>query len=248
MNTMQYSLFEIENATKAFDKLIEEGKDPNNYYFLDSGDMLTSNKLWDKSKGQPPNKMRSGLPDEPGLYGCTVIDLAEIPILRQWIPQGSHGTLQVQQSHFAGIFSAANALKAIEAFAQERGLKVKSHAVGQDVDAEWCPPRVKARLVKNGIQVTVICAADMVVLCADGYARDLLEDIMAGAPLTADHVYTGSDGRQQKDIGFKLPWDGGMITINRGAGWASLILAAKNGKAPYGFPGTAQEFLDIALG
>lgn len=245
---MRYSLLEIEDAATAFDELTKEGKDPSNYYFLYSGDLLTPNKLWDKSKGTPPSKIPSGLPDEPGLYSCTIIDLAEVPVLRQWLPKGPCGTLQVQQHHFSVVFSAAKALKAIQVFAQEKGLRVASHKVGQNIDAEWSPPRVTARLMKGDIQITVICAVDMIVQCVNGHTHDLLTELESGAPLTADHTYVDREGRTQKDIGFKIPWGTDFITINRGSGWRSLINRAKEGKAPYGFPGTAQEFLDAALG
>lgn len=87
----------------------------------------------------------------------------------------------------------------------------------------------------------------MQVSAIDGFAHVLLEDMEANAPLTNEHYYV-SGGRTQKDIGFRLPWEGGFITINHGAGWNSHIRSAQKGYAPYGFPGTPEQFLRKALG
>src|ERR671933_149138 len=57
-----------------------EQSDTKNYFLILSGDLLTSNILWHKEKGNPPTKIPSGLPDERGLYAYkTVVDL-EIPL------------------------------------------------------------------------------------------------------------------------------------------------------------------------
>jgi hypothetical protein len=248
MQNHSYSLHVISVASQKYDLLAGEGKDPSEYYFLDASDFLGGSRVIKKvAEGEEPS---SEMPPDWERY--LIIDLAEIPNLRKWLPQGDVCVVGVLQYPYSGeIFSFSKSLKAIASFALSNYLQLIDHRLNEGVRAEWCPPSVVATLAtpgKNKVRVKVACDCTLKVQGIDGHHGDLLKEILAGYPLTEEHYYKGSDGRTRQGMGYVVPWEGKPMTINRGAGWESHIEDAKNGRPPYGFPGTAQQFLDIASG